>query len=145
MANIRKPVNAVTEEKIRTSLFDRRDRLGFHRDPKYYRVWINDVRDEINRYLEAGFTFVSEDERWGRVNAKAIDAGSPMDSRAAVNVGRAGGQENVTAYLMQLPIEEWELMRAERQKAANEPLRKLKEQAELMKRNDAFYGDTGIK
>lgn len=144
MANIRKPVNATTEPKLRTSLFDRRDRLAFHRDPKFYRLWVNDVRDEINRYLDAGFTFVSEDERWGRINTKAIDAGSPLDSRAAVNVGKAGGQENVTAFLLQLPVEEWEKIRAQRQEEAQAPLKELKRQAEELKQTEKFYGSPGI-
>lgn len=145
MANIRKPVNATTETKIRTSIFDRRDRLAFHKDPKFYRVWINDVRNEIQEYLDSGFTFVSEDERWGRVNAKAIDAGSPLDSRAAVNVGRAGGQENVTAYLMQIPIDEWEELRRPMIEAAQAPTKEVLAQAEALKRNENFYGSIDLK
>lgn len=145
MANIRKPVNATVETKIRTSLFDRRDRLAFKKDPKFYRVWVNDVRNEVQEYLDSGFTFVSEDARWGRTDEKAIDAGTPLDSRAAVNVGRAGGLENVTAFLMQIPIDDWEELRKPAIEAAQFPTKEVLRQAEQLKQSDNFYGSINIK
>lgn len=144
MANLRKPVNSTTETKKRLAIFDRRDRLAFKDDPKYYRVWINDVKSDIKDYLDAGFTFVSEDERWGRTDEGAIDGGSAIDSRAAVNVGRAGGQENVTAYLLQMPREEYQPYVDQRNAEAMEPIKEIQRSKEKLK-EDGFYGDIKVK
>lgn len=138
MANIRKPVSATEETKIRTSIFDRRDRLSFRKNPKFYMQWVNDVRDDVQVFLDTGFTFVSEDERWGRESG--IDVGKSLDSRAAVNVGRAGGMENVTAYLMKIPLDEWLRLKEENRQRVNAPMRELKKIESELKQNDAFYG-----
>jgi hypothetical protein len=138
MANIRKPVNAHEEIKKRAPIFDRKDRISFVEDPKYYRVWVNDVKNEVQEYLDSGFTFVSNDERWGKVNQRDINDGTPIDSRVSVNVGKAGGEDNVTGFLMQVPIDEWEEMRAPLVKEARESVNGVREQAKAML-NDGFY------
>lgn len=145
MANLRKPVTSTVETKRRLQLLDRRDRMSFVEDPKYYRVWINDVKTDISDYLEAGFQFVSERDRWGKTDEGDIEAGTPLDSRAAVNVGRAGGQENVTAYLLQMPREEWQPYVDQKNKEAMEPVREMQRQKDALKQNDGFYGDISIK
>ena len=138
MANIRKPVTATGENKVRTNPFERRDRLAFKADPKYYAQWFNDVGTTIMDMQEAGFTFVSEKERWGYENQGNPDSGTNLSDRVAINVGRAGGQENVTAYLMRMPIDDFnEMMEPMREEArrnrALEEINKLK--------SDGYYGD----
>lgn len=142
MANVRKPVNATGENKLRKNPFDRRDRLAFHADSKFYTQWFNDTGTTIQDMLEAGFTFVSERERWGYVDQGNPDNGTALSDRVAVNVGRAGGQENVTAYLMRMPIDEFnemmEPMRQEaRQNRAIDEVNKLKQ--------SGYYGDLTVK
>lgn len=145
MANLRKPINSTTETKRRLNLLDRRDRMAFVEDPKYYRVWINDVKTDVQDYLEAGFQFVSESDRWGRADEGAIENGTALDSRAAVNVGRAGGQENVTAYLLQLPRDEWQPYVDQKNAEAMEPIKEIQRQKDKLKESDGFYGDIKIK
>lgn len=142
MPAIRKPVTATQETKVRASIFDRRDRMAFQKNPKYYMQWVNDVRSDVQDYLDAGFTFVDEEERWGK--EPTIDGGTGLDSRAQVNVGRAGGQENVTAYLMKIPRAEWEAITAPIKEEARRPMQEVLRQKEEMKK-DGFYGDVTIK
>ena len=97
-------------------------------------------------YLDAGFVFVSEDERWGRESD--IDVGKSLDSRAAVNVGRAGGLENVTAYLMKIPKEEWQAITAPYKKEAQDALKDLTRQKQALNQQEGeegFYGDLKLK
>lgn len=145
MAYNRKPVNAKTEIKKRAPIFDRKDRLSFADDPMYYRVWVNDVKREVQDHLDSGFSFVHVDDRYGRTDERHIEDGSPTtDSRVAVNVGRAGGQENVTAFLMQVPMADWEEMIAPSREEAKAPMLELQRQKESMMR-DGYYGKLEVK
>jgi hypothetical protein len=139
MAAIRKPVNSTEDTKIRKNPFDRSDRLAFNKNPKFYMQWVNDVRNDVQQFLDAGFNFVSEEERWGKENT--IDGSTPLDSRASVNVGRAGGMENVTAYLMKCPIDEWQEMCKYRIEEARAPLQELLADTNKMKQSKEYYGD----
>lgn len=142
MGNIRKSVNSKEEIKRRAPIFDRRDRTAFTKDDRYYRVWVNDVKGQVQDFLDSGFQFVTEEERWGREDT--IDSAKSIDSRASLNVGRAGGQENVTAFLMQIPIDEWNELRKPAIEEAQRPMREIMRQKEEMKR-DGYYGDLIIK
>jgi hypothetical protein len=97
----------------------------------------------VQDYLDSGFKFVAEDSRFGR--SFDIEVGKSLDSRASVNVGRAGGMENVTAYLMEIPIDEWNEMRKEMIEAARNPMKELKRQADEMVKSEAYYGQLQIK
>ncbi len=146
MPAIRKPVTSNKETKIRSPIFDRRDRLAFHKNPRFYMQWVNDVKNDVNDYLDAGFTFVSEDERWGKESD--IDVGKSLDSRASVNVGRAGGLENVTAFLMKIPKEEWAEITAPYKKEAQNALKQMTRQKQALNEQegeDGFYGGLSIK
>lgn len=143
MPAIRKPVTSTKETKVRSPIFDRRDRLAFHKNPKFYMQWVNDVRTDVQDYLDAGFTFVDEAERWGK--EASIDVGNGLDSRAQVNVGRAGGQENVTAFLMKIPLDQWTELIAPYKEEARAPMKEILRQKDAMKANEDFYGDINIK
>lgn len=140
MANVRKPMNVTAEKKIRKNPFDRRDRLQYVKDPKYRAMWFNDTGTTIQDMLEAGFQFVSEKERWGYQDTGNPDSGKSLDDRVSVNVGRAGGQENVIAYLMRMPIQEYEEMMAPERERRKEPMREILRQKDQMKQ-DGYYGD----
>lgn len=144
MANIRKPVNATQEVKKRAPIFDRKDRLAFVDDPKYHRVWVADVKTSVQDYLDSGFQFVHNDDRWGKTSDRDIDAGSSLDSRVQENMGKAGGMENVTGYLMQVPLEEWEEMRKPLIEEARAPVAELQNQTRDMIKQ-GFYGKSEIK
>lgn len=142
MANVRKPVTATGENKVRTNPFERRDRLAFQADPKYHTQWFNDVGTTIQDMVDAGFQFVSERERWGKVNEGNPDSGTAMSDRVAVNVGRAGGLENVTAYLMRMPLDEFnEMMEPMRQEARRNH---AKEEVDKLKQS-GYYGNYETK
>jgi hypothetical protein len=141
MANIRKPVNSTAEKKLRKNPFERRDRLSFNKDPKYHTQWFNDTGTTIQDMLDAGFQFVSTHERYGQVDTGNIDNGSSTtDSRVAVNVGRAGGQENVTGYLMRIPVDEWEELVQPLREEAKRPMQEITSQIKTMKQ-DGYYGE----
>lgn len=143
MPAIRKPVTATQENKVRSPIFDRRDRMAFHKNPRFYMQWVNDVRTDVQDYLDAGFTFVDESERWGKEST--IDSGKGLDSRAQVNVGRAGGQENVTAFLMKIPREQWTEIVAPYREEARAPMKEVLRQKDELKEKEGFYGDINIK
>lgn len=144
MANVRKPVNSTAETKIRKNPFERRDRLAFEADPKYHTQWFNDTGTTIQDMVDAGFEFVSDKERWGKTDTGYIDGGSATtDSRVAVNVGRAGGQENVTGYLMRIPIDEWNELIQPLKEEAQRPMKEINNTVNQMK-NDGYYGE-GVK
>lgn len=143
MANIRKPVNSTEPTKIRKSIFDRRDRLSFKKDKRFYTQWVHDVDDRIKQFLDAGFQFMTEDERWGRVQDREVtmDAGTNIDSRVSENVGMADGLDNVQAYLMRIPIDEWNEMVAPEKEERQNALKNMQSHKFINVDKDSFYGD----
>ena len=66
--------------------------------PGYVACWVNEKN--VNRYLDAGYTFVENDVSFGTHH---VNQANPHGARYARNVGR-----EVIAYLMELPKEYWE-------------------------------------
>lgn len=142
MANVTKrkervPIGGDTEaaKSRRIPLVDPRDRLNFPKDPKYHRVWITDVRGQVDDYLDSGFDFCNKDEI-GWTGESHISDGDSVDTRVAKNVGRAGTIDNAIAYLLQMRTEDYKelqkLVHTERQR----PINDIKRQREEIARKD---------
>ena len=145
MANLEKrkervPIGSNTDavRTRRIPLLDPRDRLSFPKDPKYHRVWVTDVRGQIMDYAESGFSFVNKNDI-GWVGELHIDGGDSLDTRVSLNVGRAGTLDNAIAYLMQMPTDEWEILKKAIADERSKPIREIQESAGRMK-DGGFYG-----
>jgi len=145
----RPPIGADTE-KIRNKrlpIFDARDRHYFPTNPAFHRVWVTDVRNQVQDYEESGFSFVTKQqlrEEQGRVGEGDPREGTQIDSRVSINVGRAHTQDNAIAYLMQIPTEEWEEIRKMIAEERQAPMKQIGETVKGMK-NDGFYGEVKQK
>lgn len=71
-------------------------------EEKFHPCWVNDIDDNINKYLDAGYEFVLDDGSI-RVGDRALNRDSQIGTKVAKNVGN-----NVTAYLMVVPKEYYE-------------------------------------
>lgn len=150
MAIKRTPVGADTEtnRKRRPPIFDQRDRMAFPRDPAYYRVWVTDIKNQVQDFLDSGFTFVKcSDIGWSNrgVGEGSIESGSRMESRVSLKVGRADIEDNADAYLMQIPIGEWESMKRDNDREKQEIYSQLKRDIKSMARQQGFYVPDGLE
>lgn len=71
-------------------------------ETKFHPCWVNDIDDNINKYLDAGYDFVLDDGTI-RVGDRALNRDSQIGTKISKNVGN-----NVTAYLMVVPVEYYE-------------------------------------
>lgn len=88
-----------SERPSRVPINGERDILGVTGiPPEYHPCWVNDVSNNIQKYLDAGYLF------WTgavAVGDKKVDSDSPMSSGViSKNVGN-----DLTAYLMVVPME----------------------------------------
>lgn len=132
---VRTPIGGDTDKKKRLPLFDQRDRMSFKKDPTKHRIWVNDVDGELDRYLDSGFSFVRHEER----GEGSIEDGTSLEGRVSVNVGRAGTGENVQAYLVEMPIDEWLDIKEQIAEERKAPLKEIGEQTKQMQKS-GFYG-----
>ena len=146
MANLEKrkdrvPVGADTESirSRRIPLLDPRDRLAFPKDPAWHRVWVTDNgRGQVEDYMDSGFTFCDKKDI-GWVGEHHIEDGESLDTRVSVQVGRAGAKENALAYLMQMPMEEWKMLKQAIADERSRPIKEIQESASAMK-DQGYYG-----
>lgn len=147
MKRSRSPIGADTEKvrNPRPPIFDQHDRHYFPKNPAYYRVWVTDVKNQVNDFLRWGFTFVEQSaiaEEEGRIGEGDPRQTGSVDTRVQINVGRAHVKDNAVAYLMQLPMDVWleakKYIAEERQR----PIREIKGQIEGMKRQGYYGGMT---
>ena len=145
MANLEKrkertPIGADTDavRSRRIPLLDPRDRLAFPKDPGYHRVWVTDIRGQLRDYMDSGFSFVDKKDI-GWVGELHISDGESLDTRVSLNVGRAGTSDNAIAYLMQMPMDEWVILKKAIADERSKPIREIQESAGRMK-DSGFYG-----
>lgn len=104
---------------------------------KFHPCWVNDIDDNVNKYLEAGYDFVTTD---GDViiGDRQINRDSQIGAKVSKNVGN-----NTTAYLMVIPMEYFE----EDMKAYNEDLdeREQNWQAGLKQSVEGSYGSVKLE
>ena len=136
----RTPIGADTSKLRRLPIFDPRDRMSFPKDPTKYRLWVTDVKNQVQDYLDSGFQFVhKKDIGWvGEGNED-----SQMEPRVSLNTGRADINDNSISYLMEIDMAIWEKIRAEHLLERREVLEQLKRDVNKMKQNQEYYG-TGL-
>lgn len=71
-------------------------------ETKFHPCWVNDIDDNLHKYLDAGYEFVLDNGEI-RVGDRAINRDSQIGTKVSKNVGN-----NVTAYLMVVPVEYYE-------------------------------------
>jgi hypothetical protein len=79
---------------------------------KFHPCWVNDIDDNVNKYLDAGYDFVTTDGDVV-VGDRQINRDSQIGAKISKNVGN-----NTTAYLMVIPKEYYD----EDMKAYNDDL-----------------------
>lgn len=141
----RPPIGANTE-KIRNKrlpIFDPGDRLSFPRNPAFHRIWVTDVKNQLQDHLDSGFSYVTRRmvlEEEGRIGEGDSRQDTDMDTRISRNVGRAHVHDNAIAYLLQIPMDEWQEIRKMISEERQRPMKEIKGQIESMKRQ-GYYGD----
>ena len=75
----------------------------------------------------------------------SIESGSRMESRVSLKVGRADIEDNADAYLMQIPIGEWESMKRDNDQVKQEIYSQLKRNIKSMARQEGFYVPEGLE
>lgn len=146
MADIKRkervPIGGDTESarSRRIPLLDPRDRLSFPQDPAYKRVWVTDNgKGQVQDYMDSGFSFVNKDDI-GWVGENALNDSDGLDSRVTKQVGKAGVYDNATAYLMQMPMEEYKILQEAIHAERSTPIREIQEASHNLKR-EGYYGE----
>jgi len=99
--------NRLKEKRERTPLHKQK-RIGVKLDPAYYIRLVNDVDDNIDQFLEAGYDYIDEEVREGE---RASQDEKQMGKRACQSVGNG-----IKAYYMRIPIEQYEADQKDKQK-----------------------------
>ena len=147
MARARIPIGADTEKvrNKRTPIFDQQDRHYFPNNPAFKRVWVADVKNQVNDFLRWGFTFVDQRtiaEEEGRIGEGDPRQEGSVDTRVQINVGRAHVKDNAVAYLMQMPMDMYREAKAEMDKERQRPMQEIRGQIEGMKKQGYYGGMT---
>lgn len=133
----------------RLPIFDPGDRFWFPKNPNVFRVWVTDVKNQVQDHLDSGFQFVTRKEldqeaRGARVGDVDPRERQAEESRVCLFVGRAHVQENAKAYLMQTPIERWRAIQALKAEENTRPIRELRRDTKGLQQGSGMYGE-GLK
>lgn len=134
-------------DRTRVPLATGQQKLAIPAIPGYYLYWMLGKPDMIERAMQAGYTFVNEDEVSPTNHSLGGDAkksgNSDMGTRVSVLAGREIGADGqpIRLYLMKLP-EEWYQEDQKFKEQKSDAIRKALLQGQVGSENDANSSDT---
>ena len=134
-------------KRERATIGDSRLADWFPKNPAFQRVWVTDVKNQVQDFLNKGYTFMTQDE-WDR-ECERVDGPrddkdprerGPSERRVSRRVGRAHVQDNAVAYLMQVPVLRYRALQVLRDQERSAPIKQIHGDAKALKGAPGFFG-----